>query len=271
MKKHVIFYLLSFTLPVLLSTIIGCGSGNGSSYTAPTDTIAMGKLQGLWIDEESDDFVFMFKKDSVYFSDKTIAPAHFTVEGDTLRIYASTTANYFIKDLDGSHFSLINMNGDEINLIKSKDKYAMQDFMEAESEETDIINQGKLIKRDSVVTAGDARYHIYTQINPTSYKVIRRQINENGISVDNVFYDNIIHIAIYDGNRKVISRDYRKKDFAKHVPEQFLENSILSDILIKGSSKEGVHLTVIIASVDLTTSYRITLTVDSSGKISMAI
>ncbi len=57
------------------------------------------------------------------------------------------------------------------------------------------LNQNTLIKRDTVVVRGDEKYHLYVQVNPTSYKVYKSSYNDDGVEVDNVYYDNIVNLA----------------------------------------------------------------------------
>lgn len=72
------------------------------------------------------------------------------------------------------------------------------------------LNQNKLIKRDSVVIYGNEHYHWYIQVNPTTYKVAKQTYNDNGVEVDNVYFDNIIHLSLFCGGTQVFSRDFER-------------------------------------------------------------
>lgn len=58
-------------------------------------------------------------------------------------------------------------------------------------------------------------------MNPTTYKVYKSSYNDDGVQVDNVYYDNIVNIHVYHGANRVFSRDFHKKDFLKVVPAEF--------------------------------------------------
>lgn len=55
------------------------------------------------------------------------------------------------------------------------------------------------------------RYHGYVYINPSKMKVIRTSYSEDGIGVDNVYYDNVIHICVYKGKEMLYGEDITKR------------------------------------------------------------
>ena len=58
-----------------------------------------------------------------------------------------------------------------------------------------------MLKRDCVVFFNDEKYHCYIQINPTTYKVVKPSVNDDGVEVDNVYYDNIVNLTVFNGNK----------------------------------------------------------------------
>ena len=42
------------------------------------------------------------------------------------------------------------------------------------------------------------RYRAYVYINPSQMKVVKTTYSEDGISMDNIYYDNVMHICVYD-------------------------------------------------------------------------
>jgi hypothetical protein len=61
----------------------------------------------------------------------------------------------------------------------------------------------ELQKTDSVVFYGGERYHWYIAINPTRYRVMKTTYTDDGMGVENVYYDNIIHVSLYKGAQKL--------------------------------------------------------------------
>lgn len=101
------------------------------------------------------------------------------------------------------------------------------------------------------------RYRGYVYINPSKMKVVRSSYSEGGISVDNVYYDNVIHICVYEGRRMLYGKDITKKMFAGIFPEETLSQMILADMNFMGVDNEGYR-------------YQATLRVPESSVYSLA-
>ena len=83
------------------------------------------------------------------------------------------------------------------------------------------------------------RYRGYVYVNPSTMKVVRSSYSEGGISVDNVYYDNVIHICVYEGRRMLYGKDITKKAFAGIFPEDILSQMILADMNFMGVDNKG--------------------------------
>lgn len=266
------FSLLSIVfLPLIavMTLLSSCKSKETESTEQTEDLAAKKTAQGVWIDEVEGDVVFRILGDTLYYPDGIGEPASFRIKNDTLFINTSSPTMYKIKQLTAHSLRLINADGDELDLLRSDTKTDLAHFTKNQHKESQI-NQGLLIKRDSVMTLGDKRYHAYVQVNPTKYKVLKQNITADGMTIDNAYYDNIIHLSVYEGARKVYSHDIFKKDFSKHVPAGYLEHSILSDILIRDITSEGVNFEAIIAEPESYTSYNIKITISDEGKVKFA-
>ena len=115
------------------------------------------------------------------------------------------------------------------------------------------------------------RYHTYIQVNPTTYKVVKSAYNDEGVEVDNVYYDNIIHISVFQGARQLFSRDFRKKDFSGKIPSAYLRQSILSDILFDRIDASGLHFISEIAIPDSPSSYQVDILISFDGKMTKKV
>lgn len=266
MKKIQTFILgISIT-----ATMISCGNTPEKNDTPAEDLQAKKTIQGIWVDELEGDCVLRAKGDTIFYTDSLSEPVRFHIYADTLYLESSHPTKYHLNKLSDNVLRFTNNDGDEISLVKSNDKSLVALFEKVEKA-VGHINQGELIKRDSVLNAGDKRFHAYVQVNPTSFKVYQQSINDDGVTVDHAYYDNIVHIALYDGAKKLINRDYRKNDFSAHVPAEYISKCILSDIIIDKVTEEGVTFVAILSTPDTYTSYHINILVNTEGKVKMSV
>lgn len=225
-------------------------------------------LQGTWVNDQEGDIVFSFKGDTVFYDDSTSSAVAFHVYHDTLYIENHTMTAYLIKTLNSTQLHFINTEGDDVELTKSNKDLTLQ---RGEHKGNGHINMGKKIKRDTVITFRDKRYHAYTQVNPTTYKVYRQTTNDDGLSVQSVYYDNIIYIALYEGQAKVFGSNITKAEFDKYVPKAYLDKAVLSDITVNSVSDKGVRFVAILAIPESYTTYRVNIDIDAQGRKTLSV
>ncbi|MCM1077982.1 MAG: DUF4738 domain-containing protein [Bacteroidales bacterium] len=200
------------------------------------DKDAKALLQGIWASGDDGEVTMMVKGDSIIYADSMLSPVYFAIIGDTLMLRGNSEARYAITRQTEHLFDFENHNGDAVHLCKSDNP---DDRCVFDGRKPVVLNQRRLIKRDSVVVSGDDRYHVYTQVNPSTYKVVRTSYNDDGILVENVYYDNIINVCVYKGAQRLFSADVHKRDFSMYVPSSYLQQAVLSDICIdKATSGE---------------------------------
>lgn len=251
--------------------LVGCHRASESKSTEAQEEDAEAKkmLQGIWLnDDDEDDVAFRVEGDTIYYPDSTSQPVYFYIQSDTLVMKGANTAKYPIIKQAAHIFQFKVQNGDVIKLVKTNDKSYLRQFVH---EQPVALNQRKLVKRDTVVNAGGDNYHLYVQVNPTSYKVYKSSYNDDGVEVDNVYYDNIVNVNIFHGANKVFGRDFHKEDFAKKVPASFLKQAILSDIVLRKVDSEGFHYQVVLAMPDSSMSYQVEIIVSLDGKMKVKI
>ena len=260
-----------FICCILLPIFLSCSNNRSSQPQQKYEDLdAKQNLQGIWINEAQGNCAFRIKGDTICYPDSLVESVKFSVYADTLYLENSTQTKYHILQLTDHTFKFINSEGDEIALSKD-DSDTFLNLFEKKRQKAFGINQGVLLKRDSVLVYGDTRYHAYSQVNPTTFKVLRQTMNEEGVSVDQAYYDNIVHIAVYIGSKALLSRDYRKTDFSSIVPDEYISRCILSDIIIEKATEKGVHFTAILTEPDSFTSYQVNMIVDCNGKTSMSV
>ena len=259
-------------LVLLLSLLIavGCKNGTKSESTQEDDLVAKKTIQGIWTNDLDGSSALYIKGDSLYYPDPQSEPAKFHIANDTLYVESSHPTKYHLIKFTHDLLKFTAENGDETTLVKSKDKSLLADFginLKKPSE----INQGKLIKKDTIVSVGETRMHAYIQVNPTSYKVFRPYMNDDGVSVDHIYYDNIIHVALFNGAKSVLNRDYHKQDFKGLVDKGYISQSILSDIVVDHVTPDAVCFVAILTTPETDISYNVNISVSADGKVHLSL
>ena len=263
-RKQSVFFLLVG----LVLFFVACGQrGNDRKAEVIQENLEAKKnLQGIWLDDDGDDVAFRIKGDSVFFPDSTSMPAYFRVEKDSFVVVGGNTVKYHIVKQTPHLFVFVNQNGERVKLVKTDD----ESYLDLFAPKTFLaVNQNRIVKRDTVLYHGAEKYHCYVQVNPTTYKVFKSSYNDDGVEVDNVYHDNIVNVNIYHGSRKIFGRDFRKEDFKKQVPHEFLKQSILSDIVFKKVDADGVHYKVVLAMPDSSMSYQVEVIISLEGKMTI--
>lgn len=261
----------AFNILLLACFLLGVAAcGQKSEKKQPEikeDTAAKKLLQGIWLDgDDEDDVAFRVKGDTIYYPDSTSRPVYFYIVGDTLVMKGANTSKYPIVNQAAHIFQFKVQNGDIVKLVKTDDQSYLQQFSH---EQPVTLNQNTLVKRDTVVNAGNEKLHLYVQVNPTTFKVYKSSYNDDGVVVDNVYHDNIVNVNIYQGSRKIFGRDFRKEDFKGQVPHEFLKQSILSDIVFRKVDADGVHYKVVLAMPDSSMSYQVEIIISLEGKMTI--
>lgn len=260
------FVLLSV---LLVAVLVGCRRPAGGKASLPQeDPRAKQMLQGIWLNDAEGDVSFMAKGDTIFYPDSTSQPVRFAIYGDTLVLSAAGESKYPIVKQAPHLFVFKNQNGDVVKLVKSEDpddRYAFEERRPV------ALNQNRLIKRDTVVTLGGEKYHSYTQVNPTTYKVVKSSYNDDGVAVDNVYHDNIVHVSVFNGARKVYSGDFRKQAFVRLVPADYLSQSVLSDIAFTRIDASGLHYAATLCIPDSPSSFVVELLISPAGRLTMRV
>ena len=89
--------------------------------------------------------------------------------------------------------------------------------------------------------------------------------------IDNIYYDNIIHLSIFKGNMKVFSSNMLRTDFKSVLSEKILEQLVFSDLTLTSIDDKGIHYNAVLAIPDSMTSYIVEVTVGFDGIITRHI
>lgn len=259
-------FILTLSLCLLLFSCKSEKKQNAETRTE--DTQAKSLLQGIWIDADEENVVFKVKGDTIYYPDSLSQPIKFAVYADTLEFQSANESKYAIIKQTPHIFEFKNQTGDIIKLIKTDDPSFETQFAK---KKIVSVNQNQIIKSDSVVFCNNERYHSYVQVNPTRYKVLKTTYNDDGMEQESIYFDNTIHISVFKQETKVYSKDFKKSDFHKFVPKDFLRQSILSDITLKKSDAKGISYEAELAIPDSYVSYIVEIHISADGKMQMSM
>lgn len=248
---------------LILALFAACGKQK-SAPGIKEDPAAKKMLQGLWLDEDAQAVAFKVEGDSIFYPDSTSMPAHFWIYNDTLYMQNQRLMKYKIVKQAPHLFIFINTSGDHVRLVKTTEKDFEGQFS---SSHPVVINLNQTIKRDTMVNNGVFNYHLYTQVNPGHNKVVKQSYNDEGVEVDNAYWDNSVNITIYRGAERVFSHNFHKEEMRKCVPSDFLSDAVLSDIVFDHVEKEAVYYTAILGIPDESTSYLVSLRIGFNGKV----
>lgn len=227
------------------------------------DLIAKEWLQGTWIDDMTETPLFTAKGDTIYYIDEPAAPVAFKIIEDTLKTYGRKVSNYHIKKQGKSFIWIQSFMGDILQLSKAENS---QDSLwiprQTLKEKTDNV-----ISKDNVVHYNNQRFRGYVYINPTNIKVHQPEITEEGLEIENIYYDNIIHICVYEGKNKLFGRDMKKQDFESLIPAEYYQRAILSDMEFGGVNAKGYQYQATLCIPNSASCYLINISITKDGDI----
>ena len=264
-------FITIFTLTAMV-LFVACSSKSDSPKQVETEEEkesleAKKLLQGIWVDDETGEVSFRAVGDTIFYPDTISQPTLFRIVKDSL-VLVDVGAKYPIVKQSAHLFSFRNQNGDEVKLQKSDDPIHAFAFVR---DQPRVQTYTEVVKTDSVVHYNGMRYHWYLAINPTKYKVHTTSYNEDGVEVDNVYYDNIMHVSVFKGANKLFSTDFKKQLFASKIPQQFLEQSVLSNMEFKCVDAKGFHFIATICIPDGAACYKAENTVSFDGKLTTTL
>lgn len=225
-------------LCVFVALLVACSNKpRENSIDRKEDLTAKEMLQGIWLSDDTDIPLMRVDGDTIYYDDPQNVPVAFRIVHDTLYLYGNTLTAYKINRQTEESFWFYSLSDVLVKLHKSDNPEDALAFANHKVEAISTID--KVIKKDSVVMHKGIRYHGYVYINPSRMKVMRTSYSEDGIGIDNVYYDNVIHICVYKGKELLYGQDITKKMFVDVLPAETLEQSILSDMDFLGVDDTG--------------------------------
>lgn len=250
--------------PVLL--LVACGTNNKKDIEwAEEDLTAKEMLQGIWLDDDTEMPILRVKGDTIYYVDPQNAPVNFKVVQDTIYMYGNEPIAYKINRQTEYSFWFHSLSDEIIKLHKSE---TPEDSLAFTVQGVEVIPTiPKVLQKDSVVMYNGTRYRGYVYINPSKMKVIKTSYSENGYTVDNVYYDNVIHICVYEGRKLLYGRDITKKIFSGIFSDEFLNQTILADMNFMGVDSKGYHYQATLCIPESSVSNLVNISIGFNNKM----
>lgn len=244
---------------VLVMMLASCNNAKNGETSNREDRTAKQLLQGIWLDDETDIPLMRINGDTIYYIDPQNLPVYFKVIRDTIYVRGNTPIAYKIDRQTEYSFWFHSLSDEIVKLYKSDNPEDTLVFSNQKAETIPSIPE--VVKKDSVVVYKGTRYRGYVYINPSQMKVIKTAYSEEGIGMDNVFYDNVIHICVYEGRNLLYGKDITKKIFEDIFPEEELKQSILADMNFMGVDGKGYHYEATLRIPDSSVYHLVGLTI----------
>lgn len=230
--------LSKWVLPVAVLLLTACG-GVRTPVEQKEDLTAKALLQGIWLDEEDDMPWIKVEGDTLFYADTQNAPATFRVVHDSIYVTNAfgVMAYKIERQTEYSFWFCANEEDGLVKLYKSED---VADNLFFKQKQVEILpSTPEVVKKDSIIFYQGNRYRGYVHINPSTMKVQRTTFTENGVAVDNIYYDNVIYICVYQGTQMLYGKNIQKQQFSTVLPEEYLNTAVLTDMDFVGVNEEG--------------------------------
>ncbi len=256
---------IPFALIVIASLLVSCKNMKKEDEGIKEDIKAKKMMQGVWYDELEDNVVFSVKGDTIFYPDSISQPVAFAIVNDSLCLKGTVMTKYPIEKLTEHLLIFKNQNGDDVKLTKDEYASAGQAYLGKYNNHV-AINQHKVIKKDTVVMLNGVKNHIYIQVNPTTYKVSKSNYDNEGVRVDDIYYDNTVSICIVKNSVKTFIHDFNKKEFVGTIPSSIIPKSILNDIVYERHSSYGFHFYATMGIPDSPSNYMAEIVISDDNK-----
>ena len=267
MNNKIILYIILIVFSLSLS---GCRENASRTDVPSEDKKAKQMLQGIWRNAETEDVVFKVSGDTIYYPDSLAQPVAFKIVDDSLFLIGDFVTKYKIENQQPHLFVFRNESNEtvKLQLVDDAEDVSTSIFKPAKPV---TLNQNKRIKNDTVVIVNNNRYHCYTQVNPSTYKVYYKNYNPDGVAVERIYYDNSVYVGIFQGNTKRYSHEFHKQEFAKYLPKQYQKSGILSEIQLEKVDGDGFHYVASICQPDESVSFVLGIDISFNGRANIHI
>lgn len=251
-----------YIVVIVFSFFFSCGSKDKTSLMNREDKQAKQMMQGLWTDENGA-AALLIKGDSIFYPDSASMPAKFWIYNDSLYLEGAEINTYKIIKQADSFFKFINENGEEVNLLKSDNKFLTSAF----DYHVYAMNTFQRQETDTLVRLEVGFVDCHISVSTTSDRIIKSSFSELGIGVDNTYLDNVAAVNVSMGGKNIYSHQFRKQEFESLIGKDFLNKSILRRFEFTHADKNALSFDAIIGIPDASTNYVIEVKLTPDGNI----
>ncbi len=254
-------------MPLLASALLAACGGSRGGDPPREDGEAMALLEGIWVDASEDDVSFLVRGDTIYYPDSISRPVGFRIESDTLVLLGTNVSKYGITRQGPDVFEFDNGSGDTARFVRSENP---DDSLFFTNRQVGVVSGNDLERTDTVVSHGGTKYHSYVDLRRTRDRVYKTTINDDGLEVERLYYDNVVHLSIQSAKGTLFVGDFSKADFASFVPEYMLSQSVLGGIVLSGIDDEGIHYAAMMSIPDSQSSFVVGFVISYKGELAYA-
>lgn len=225
-----IFFVFSITFTAC-STHPKDNAGNALIASSSEGNIAVEMLQGIWFSAESETPFFKVEGDSLRFIEQPNDNIYFQISEDSLYTYGSQKFGYKIDRQSEYAFWFHSLSNYVVKLYKSdneEDSIYFDNYANTLDNAVDTVKQ--VLQNDTVIFYDDLRLRGYAFINPSSLKVYKPIYSDEGVRIEQVYYDNVVYVCVYNGPEKLFGQNIYKEDMKGILDETFFNSVILEDM-----------------------------------------
>lgn len=226
-------------------------------------------LQGVWHNADTDELSFYAKGDTLFFPDSTCVPSYFCIVDDSLEIGGANTDRYKIIRQTPHLLIFNNLNDEQVVLKKSTNSADTTVFLYRNNSPS----AKEMNKKDSSVIYKNSKVRFTIIVKPSSEKVLKQTYTNDGIQVDNVYFDNDVFVTLKEqnpnGKRTIFDSQIKKMEFAKIVPSSFISQSVFSAFTFEKINAEGVHFNAVLSLPETVAivSYNVDACITNKGEL----
>ncbi|MDO5447259.1 MAG: DUF4738 domain-containing protein [Prevotellaceae bacterium] len=251
--------LRNFSALLLLTLMLSACQGGVENKEAK------GMLQGVWYNADTNERSLYVKGDTIFYADPENVPSYFRIVDDSLEIYGANIDHYAIYRQAPHIFYFYNLNGELVKLRKGERAADTLRFVYKGRKPT----IRKTVQRDSTVVCRGKKYKYSIAVAPGSDEVLKQTYTNDGIQVDNVYFDNTVSLTVKDEDKEIYSSQINKLEYAKIVPSSFLSQAVFADMDYKKADADGLHFTAVFAIPNEKLSYNVETIISPDGKLSV--
>lgn len=222
-------------------------------------------MQGVWYNSDTNERSLYVKGDTIYFADPVNVPSYFRIVDDSLEIFGANVDHYAIYRQAPHIFCFYNLNGELVKLRKGNRMADTVRFAYKGRQQT----IRKTLQKDSTIIYKGEKFHFAITISPSNGEVLKQTYTNDGIQVDNLYFDNSVNLDVKRNDGKLFKGEVKKLDYAKAVPSSFLSQAVFADLDFDRADAKGLHFNAVFSIPNEKLSYIVETIITPKGKLEL--